>query len=421
MAQKLGVEFRFNQPEDYSLAELQKTHAFIVIATGAWKESPFPIPRSPIPDPRSPSCIDALHFLEDSKKTDCGLDLGKRVAVIGGGDVAMDCARAAKRNKGVDYVAVVYRRTREFMPSQREEQEMALADGVEFMELLAPEAFVDGVLRCEVMRLGERDASGRRGIEGTGEKRELRFDTVIGAVGAKVDTAGFTRSGIALNANGLPQVNAAGESSLPGVYVAGDCRAGAATVVKAIADGKAAAADILRKLRREADFYAESAARADVQPAYSDLYLKKGVIAGAGPDSADACRCLSCDTLCEICVDVCPNRANVMIELAAGVKGFAQAHQVVHVDRMCNECGNCAAFCPHAGKPYKDKFTVFSGEEDFADSENPGVLTTGVDTYKLRLEDKSIVHYRRGEAGIPDTWIAMIDTIEKTFSYLLCR
>jgi len=416
MAEKAGVEFKFNAPENYSIPELHKTHAYIVIATGAWKESsPFPTTHYPLP---TTHYLDALRFLEDSKKTNCGLDLGKNVAVIGGGDVAMDCARAAKRNKGVESVTIVYRRTREFMPSQYEEQELALADGVAFMELLAPQTWVGGVLTCEVMRLGDYDTSGRRGIEGTGKKQELRFDTVIGAVGAGVETAGFTQGGIALNAKSLPQVNAARESSVPGVYIAGDCKAGAATVVKAIADGKAAAADILRKLGLEADFSVEPASSpctADVN--FPDLYLKKGVFAKAKEDNTDAYRCLSCNTLCEICADVCPNRANVAIDVAG-------KHQILHIDRICNECGNCATFCPHAGNPYKDKLTVFCCEEDFAESENSGFLKTtanggDADTWKIRLEDKSVVTYRKGETTIPKEWIAVLEAVISKYEYLI--
>jgi putative selenate reductase len=148
-----------------------------------------------------------------------------------------------------------------------------------------------------------------------------------------------------------------------------------------------------------------------------DLYYKKGVIAEAKKDPSDAYRCLSCNKLCEICIDVCPNRANVAIEVP-GSGDFRLSHQVVHIDRMCNECGNCAVFCPHAGKPFKEKFTVFSCEEDFADSENPGVLKTGNDSYKLRLEDKSVISTRKGEKGIPGNWTAMIETIEKKYWYL---
>ena len=411
MAQKLGVEFLFNQSEQYSVDELKKKHNFIIIASGAWKESSAAFP--------SPNYFDALRFLEDSKKTSCGLELGKKVAVIGGGDVAMDCARAAKRNKGVESVSIVYRRTREFMPSQYEEQELALADGVEFKELLAPEKWADGILGCEVMRLSDYDSSGRRGIEGTGEKTELRFDTLIGATGAGVDTEAFARNRIALNAKGFPEINDNRESSVPDVYIAGDCKAGAATVVKAIADGKAAVADILRKIGLEADFSVAPVFPANVsqdsQIDFAALYTKKGVICEAQQDNSDGNRCLSCNALCEICADVCPNRANVAVELPAN--SALGSHQILHIDRMCNECGNCAVFCPHAGKPYKDKLTIFAVEEDFAESENCGFLKTEADTYKIRLEDKTVVSYRSGDKNIPASWIAVIETIEKKYGY----
>jgi putative selenate reductase len=109
----------------------------------------------------------------------------------------------------------------------------------------------------------------------------------------------------------------------------------------------------------------------------------------------------------------------VAVVFSAGAEGPLGKHQILHVDRMCNECGNCAAFCPHPGKPYKDKLTIFSREEDFAGSENPGFLKTGVDTYKIRLEDKTVLNYLRGDESIPEMWIAMINTIETQYGYLV--
>jgi putative selenate reductase len=339
--------------------------------------------------------------------------------VIGGGDVAMDCARAAKRNRGVEEVVIVYRRTREFMPSQYEEQELALADGVIFKELLAPLSFEGGVLRCERMRLADYDASGRRGITGTGEEEELRFDTLIGAVGARVDTAHFTRNDIALNEQGYPRTSGTNETSVPDVYIAGDCRAGAATVVKAIADGKTIAADILRKIGLPADFEAPRPGRGAEPGRMEQLYAKKGVLVPASADAADGNRCLSCGEICEICVDVCPNRANVLVFAGAGGTANLPAHQVVHIDRMCNECGNCAAFCPHGGKPYRDKFTVFHSAEDFADSENSGFLPTGPDTFRLRLEDKSVIDWKADGNRTPEAAALLIKAIMDYHSYVL--
>jgi putative selenate reductase len=106
-----------------------------------------------------------------------------------------------------------------------------------------------------------------------------------------------------------------------------------------------------------------------------------------------------------------------MVELPPN--NVLHSHQVLHIDRICNECGNCATFCPHAGKPYKDKLTVFSGEEDFSESENAGFYRIGANEYKIRLEDKSVVHYRRGENTIPDTWITLIDAVLSKYEYLL--
>jgi putative selenate reductase len=421
LAEKLGVEFKFNVPQDYSIAALRQKHGYIVIATGAWKEGVSPVKRG------QKHIIDALKFLENSKRSGCNLDLGRRVAVIGGGDVAVDCARAAKRNRGVESVTIVYRRTREFMPAQYEELESALDDGVGIVELLSPESFDGGVLICEKMRLGGYDASGRRGVTGLGERQTLVFDTVIGAVGARVDTALFIKNGVALDAKGCPEVNGACECSLPGVYIAGDCKAGAATVVKAVADGKAAAADILRKLGLSADFTAgprgpSDAALCAVSPeaaheVFSDLRLKKGVIIEAKKDDADGYRCLSCNTLCEVCVDVCPNRANVTVEIDGNAAPLIRGtRQIVHIDRMCNECGNCAAFCPHGGKPYRDKFTVFYSREDFEDSGNPGFFITGAGVFRIRRKDKPAADYHRGD--LPPEYAAMIDVIGKKYPYL---
>ena len=73
-------------------------------------------------------------------------------------------------------------------------------------------------------------------------------------------------------------------------------------------------------------------------------------------------------------MEVCPNRANTLVAVK---DGFRDEFQVVHLDAFCNECGNCATFCPWDGRPYRDKLTVFAGEEDFRDSTNPGFFLRG--------------------------------------------
>jgi putative selenate reductase len=84
-------------------------------------------------------------------------------------------------------------------------------------------------------------------------------------------------------------------------------------------------------------------------------------------------RCLQCNYVCAKCVDVCPNRANISI----AVPGFNDRFQTLHVDAFCNECGNCASFCPWQGRPYKDKVTIFSLRQDFDGSTNAGFLMEG--------------------------------------------
>ena len=336
----------------------------VIIAVGAWKPG-----RNPL---ASGACMDALEFLE-AVKANPATDAGKDVVVLGGGNTAMDVARAAKRLPNRPNVRLVYRRTRRYMPADEEELQMALEDGVEFMELLAPDRLEDGQLICRVMALGEPDASGRRAPVDTGKVTSVPADTVIAAVGEQVDAALFAAAGCALDAKGRVVTDADMRTSAEGVYAVGDARRGPATVVEGIADAAAAAAAIAGV---RFDKYADKNSAAS-----EDKYLfKKGMVAedaSAAPDW----RCLGCPSVCEVCADVCPNRANVAIH----VPGKCRA-QVIHVDGMCNECGNCAVFCPYDGKPYRDKFTLFWSEEDFADSENEGFLMVGEDSVRLRLD-----------------------------------
>jgi putative selenate reductase len=428
MAAAQGVNFEFGAPEDYDLKELKQDYDKIIIATGAWKPGNINLENGGI-------VIDALEFLEASRTSGLSLDLGKHVAIIGGGDVAMDCARAAARNKGVETSSIVYRRTKDYMPAQTEEIELAENDGVIFRELLAPLSFEDNTMTCNVMELGDYDDSARRSVSPSGSTKRLRFDTVISAVGARVDTVLFEKNGIELGAGGAVKVNEACETSVPGVYVAGDCKAGPKTVVKAMADAKIIAKDILSGLGLDNDFtvYQPEACRAE-------LIEKKGVLQAKEEGAADAARCLTCNSVCEICADVCPNRANITIDTGApsytdntsdtGNTGtpsdtidsknvFGQQYQIIHMDAMCNECGNCGIFCPSKGNPYKDKFTVFLTEEDFADSQNKGVLKMKGGTYKVRLQDGGLTEGKPGDGTFPEDYEAIIRSLTESYPYLM--
>ena len=98
---------------------------------------------------------------------------------------------------------------------------------------------------------------------------------------------------------------------------------------------------------------------------------------------------------------------------------FNQTHQIVHLDGMCNECGNCGVFCPHTGNPYKDKITVFWTEEDFVDSTNKGFLPLGNDTFRVRKEDGSIIDHVLGDGQISREMNEVINTILKDYSYYM--
>jgi putative selenate reductase len=103
-------------------------------------------------------------------------------------------------------------------------------------------------------------------------------------------------------------------------------------------------------------------------------------------ESIESVRCLECNHICNKCVEVCPNRANIAIPVK-GSGRLRDPFQIIHLDAFCNECGNCGTFCPWDGKPYKDKFTLFSLQEDFANSENEGFLLEN-ETLHIRFADE---------------------------------
>ena len=174
--------------------------------------------------------------------------IGKRVAVVGGGNVAMDAVRTAKR-LGAEHAMIVYRRTKEEMPARAEEVHHAAHEGVDFQLLVAPlEVIGDGKrwvtgLKCQRMELGEPDASGRRKPQPVaGSEFVLDCDVVVVAIGTKSNpllTA--TCPELKLNKWGNIETDSSGMTSIPGVFAGGDIVRGAATVILAMGDGKNAA------------------------------------------------------------------------------------------------------------------------------------------------------------------------------------
>ena len=262
------------------------------------------------------------------------------------------------------------------------------------------------VLTCDVMELGEPDASGRRSPVATGETVELPATTVICAVGEGIDASLYDAAGVEHDRRGRL---AATSTGVEGVWAAGDCRRGPATVVEAIAD----AAEVARAIagvdfNRYADCN-EQAGREDT------CYERKGSLC-RDKRNCTKTRCLGCGSVCEVCCDVCPNRANVAIK----VPGLAK-HQVVHVDGMCNECGNCAVFCPYQeGRPYKDKLTLFWSEQDMENSENEGFLAVDEDHFKVRVAGTvRTVSVDAVNTGLPEAVRLTIKAVRDSYPYLL--
>ena len=190
---------------------------------------------------------------------------GGKVAVVGGGNVAMDAARTALR-LGAEHVSIVYRRSMEELPARKEEVEHAIEEGIDFRLLQNPvevlgynnpenprdpkNGFVTG-LRCIKMELGEPDAKGRRRpVPIPGSEFVLDVDTVVIAIGTSPNPLiKSTTKGLEVNNHGGIIVNEDGLTSREGIYAGGDAVTGAATVISAMGAGKLAAKAIDEALR----------------------------------------------------------------------------------------------------------------------------------------------------------------------------
>lgn len=396
LMEKMGQEVKLGT-EAASIKELKEQgYEYILFATGAWKPGRVDLEKG--------EAMDVLEFLEACKKSPETVKVGKNVAVVGGGNTAMDAARVAKRVPGVEKVTVVYRRTKKYMPADEEELELVISEGIEFAELVAPKALENGKLTCVKMVLGDPDASGRRAPVETDETVVIDADTVIASVGEKVDSELY-------EANGVTVTKKVFGTNVDHVYAIGDALRGPATVVEAIADGQRAAMTIAAEEKKQVAPAAEGCSFHE-----DKLREKKGILAMSGDIKDEANRCLACSTVCENCVDVCPNRANLTIKTADG------KNQIMHMDGMCNECGNCKTFCPYASAPYLDKFTYFNDVADFENSKNQGftVLDKASKKIKVRLEGNVFdVVLEKEESPLTKDLENLIFAVFNQYDYLL--
>ena len=262
-----GVRYHleFEIGRDATLGDLRNKHDAVLIATGVYKARDIAIPGVGLG-----GINQSMAYLIASNRKGLGERVatfddgtlnaaGKNVVVIGGGDTAMDCARTALR-QGAKSVKCLYRRDRANMPGSKTEVANAEEEGIEFVWLSAPEAFLGertvSAIRVQRVHLGLADASGRRTPQVIGDSGfTIETDMVIKALGFEAEDVPrlFDEAGLGKTSWGTITVDAASMmTNLEGVFAAGDITRGASLVVKAIRDGRQAAQGIDRYLGAKA-------------------------------------------------------------------------------------------------------------------------------------------------------------------------
>ncbi len=263
LIEKTGVQLRNNVKlgRDVTLESLRKTHDAVILAPGAWKSSPMRVKGEEIE-----GVYGGIDFLRSVIKGS-PVDIGKKVAVCGGGNTAMDACRTAVR-LGAEEVYVIYRRTEAEMPAEETEIRESKEEGVIYKFLTNPLEIhesggkVSG-MTLQLMELGEPDASGRRRpVPVEGKTEYIGLDSVIMAIGQKLDTAEFGE--VALNGKGniIADENSF-ETSIEGVFAVGDAtNKGASIAIEAIGEAGRCA--------KVVDAYLKG-----VKPGFSQPYLSK--------------------------------------------------------------------------------------------------------------------------------------------------
>jgi NADPH-dependent glutamate synthase beta subunit-like oxidoreductase len=387
MLRNLGVEFSFDTRfgTDITLHQLQSEgfDAFF-FAIGAHLSFQLNIPG----EKDFPQVIDAIDFLRHVALGD-RQPPGKKVIVIGGGNVAIDAARTCLR-LGCESVVLAYRRTRAEMPADRDEVEQAQEEGIRFEFLIVPHEIVgsqdqlEGLkcLRAKLVSVEGQDRKFPKVIEGSDFLMEA--DAVIPAIGQQVDAASLESvAGLDWTRRKTIQVNTATtETGVAGIFAAGDAVTGPATVIEAIGGGKRAAESIQRYLSGmpQPKMPPVPSRRGRIEwlevPASTKMTLKRPdmpllnidrrrttfqqVELGYSENMAreEARRCLRCDIClrCGKCVEICRDKMGVD---ALQMGYFDFDHPVATDYRVTQErcilCGACATNCPTGAMRMEDK------------------------------------------------------------------
>ena len=245
---EMGVEFRCGVEvgKDVTIEQLRaQGYKGFYVAIGAQKSAKLRIPGEELAGVYGG--VDFLRAVNLGQET----NIGKRCAVIGGGNVAMDVCRSAVR-LGADETYVLYRRSEAELPADPEEVKEAMEEGVQFrfltapVEILGADGKVTGI-RVERMTLGEPDEKGRRKPVGTGEFETLAVDSVIGAIGQTVDWGTLDTGALTTTKKGTAEADALTyQTAQPDIFVGGDCYTGPKFAIDAIAAGKEAAISLHR-------------------------------------------------------------------------------------------------------------------------------------------------------------------------------
>ncbi|MDH5481945.1 MAG: FAD-dependent oxidoreductase [Candidatus Bathyarchaeota archaeon] len=326
----------------------------------------------------------SLEFLRDVNYGE-RINLGDKVAVIGGGNVALDAARTAKR-LGADEVTIIYRRSEEEMPAHRREVDEAKQEGVNFLFLASPKRFLGkngdvASIECVRMNLGSPDETGRkRPIPIDGSEFKFRVNTVILAIGEKPDISFLPKEVEVTRRNTIIADSVTLETKMPGVFAGGDAVTGPASVIEAIAAGKKAAISINRYLRcldlktgREETIFETKWVKSEktlekklrkplqllssTQRSGNFQEVELGFDLESGFKETHRClfcgpcaQCLELEDLCEpddvlVDEDRCIACANCEKICGYGAIQVEKSVAKVNYD-LCKGCGTCAVECP---------------------------------------------------------------------------
>jgi NADPH-dependent glutamate synthase beta subunit-like oxidoreductase len=431
----LGVTFEFEKRlgREFQIQSLKERFGYVFIGTGAGQGMELRIEGE-----QTPGVYDCLAFLNRVRRGG-RVELGDKVLVIGGGNSAMDAARTAWRLVGQPgRVSLVYRRTEAQMPADDEELEALRDEGIDVRVLTAPARVVvrDGKLvglECLDMELGEVDGSGRpRPVPIEGSQTVLPADSILVAVGQRPEVGPLLEAGLALTKwDTLAVDDTTGETSVAGVFAGGDVLRGGGSIIQAAADARRCAWTIMDRegIQRpgepelakpgEARTFLACKSRRVYPETIPSLPLDQrhsfeqvGLPLSEEQAQREAARCLDCDEFCGLCMTVCPNRANHLYRTEAFdtllpelrvVEGrverigerrvqITQASQIVNLADLCNECGNCEAFCPTQGAPYRDKPRLCFTEESFAEEACAYRLLPTGDGWRMERKEADGLH-----------------------------